>query len=179
MPINIGDKMFEPMLGHDEIQQRITDLGNRFNQDYLNQKPLFIGVLSGSFMFLADLMKVVTIPAEITFVKLASYEGERSSGNIKLEMGLSTSLKNRDVVIVEDIVDTGHTLKYLLEMIDQEKPKSVKVCSLLYKPAAVQYHFKELEYIGFEIPNDFVVGYGLDYDGLGRNLKDIYRLASV
>ena len=178
MKIQVDDLTFEPMLSHEKIQERIAELGYQINQDYQNQIPLFIGVLSGSFMFLADLIKTVNTPTEVTFVKLASYQGKSSSGQMDLQLGLTVPINNRTVIVVEDIVDTGHTLTYLLDMLQKEKPKSISICSLLLKPEACRYQFEELKYVGFEIPNNFVVGYGLDYNGLGRNLKDIYRLAT-
>lgn len=177
MKIQVGDKSFEPLFSYQLIRERIAEMALQLNADYADKMPVFIGVLSGSFMFLADLMKEVDIPAEVSFIKVASYQGEHSSGNISEQLGFTGDLSSRDVVLVEDIVDTGHTLHFLLEKLNTMRPKSVKVCSLLFKPNACQYQFDELKYVGFEIPNDFVVGYGLDYDGLGRNLKDIYRLA--
>jgi hypoxanthine phosphoribosyltransferase len=177
MKIQVGDKSFKPLFSYQLIRERIAEMALQLNADYADKMPVFIGVLSGSFMFLADLMKEVDIPAEVSFIKVASYQGEHSSGNISEQLGFTGDLSSRDVVLVEDIVDTGHTLHFLLEKLNTMRPKSVKVCSLLFKPNACQYQFDELKYVGFEIPNDFVVGYGLDYDGLGRNLKDIYRLA--
>lgn len=178
MKIQVGDKYFEPMLSHQLIRERIAELALQFNAEYADRMPVFIGVLSGSFMFLGDLMKEVHIPAEVSFIKVASYEGEHSTGHIKEQLSFSGDLSSRDVILVEDIVDTGHTLHFLLDKLKEMRPRSVKVCSLLFKPKACKYHFEELQYVGFEIPNDFVVGYGLDYSGLGRNLKDIYRLAA-
>lgn len=177
MKIQVGDKSFEPLFSYQLIRERIAEMALELNADYTDKMPVFIGVLSGSFMFLGDLMKELNIPAEVSFVKVASYRGEHSSGHISEQLGFTGDLSSRDVILVEDIVDTGHTLHFLLEKLNTIRPKSVRVCSLLYKPDACQYHFDELKYVGFEIPNDFVVGYGLDYDGLGRNLKDIYRLA--
>jgi hypoxanthine phosphoribosyltransferase len=134
-----------------------------------------VGVLNGSFIFLADLMKEVTISSEVTFVKVSSYDGDKNTGEIRQDVGLQMSLKDRDVIIVEDIVDTGATLDYLLDMIGKQQPASVCVCTLLLKPRSLRKEIEEITYVGFEIPNEFVVGYGLDYNGLGRNLKDIYR----
>jgi hypoxanthine phosphoribosyltransferase len=178
MQIAVGDRFFETMLSHEEINERIAELAVQLQTDYAAKVPVFIGVLSGSFMFLGDLMKAVNIPAEVSFIKVASYQGDHSSGKIVEQLGFSSNLSSRDIILVEDIVDTGHTLLFLLEKIKEFHPKSVKVCSLLFKPAACNYQFDELQYIGFEIPNDFVLGYGLDYNGLGRNLKDIYRLSA-
>ncbi len=176
--MKVGDLNFELKIKKEQIQQRVAELGSEICADYQNKTPVFLGVLSGSFMFLGDLMKVITLPAEVSFVKLASYEGEKSSGTVQTQLGLTLEIAGRDVIIVEDIVDSGHTMAFLLQMLQQERPQSIRICSLLYKPQACQHDFEELNYVGFEIPNDFVVGYGLDYNGLGRNLKDIYQLAA-
>ncbi|WP_276360168.1 hypoxanthine phosphoribosyltransferase [Daejeonella sp. H1SJ63] len=175
MRIEIDDKTFDIMLEYEQIKKRIRLLAIQLNVDYENRIPVFIGVLNGSFIFLADLIKEVDIPSEVSFVKVSSYKGDKSTGRVKEEIGLQMSLKDRDVIIVEDIVDSGHTMEYLLNMIKKEDPASVNVCTLLLKPNSVKTKFDEITYIGFEIPDDFVVGYGLDYNGLGRNLKDIYK----
>ena len=173
--IQVDDKEFDLFLEYNQIQKKTRLLSIQLNVDYEDRVPVFIGVLNGSFMFLADLMKEVSIPSEVTFVKVSSYEGDKSTGEVKKEIGLNIDLKNRDVIVVEDIVDTGATLRYLLDMIKKEQPASVQVCTLLLKPKSLKENFDEIAYVGFEIPNEFVVGYGLDYNGLGRNLKDIYR----
>lgn len=175
MKIQIDDKEFCKLIEYDQIEKRIRLIGIQLNVDYENRVPVFIGVLNGSFIFLADLMKEIGIASEVTFIKVSSYEGDQSTGNIRQEIGLSMDLKGRDVIIVEDIVDTGATLHHLLEMIKEQQPASVNVCTLLLKPKSLRRQFDEITYVGFEIPNEFVVGYGLDYKGLGRNLKDIYR----
>ena len=175
MRIEIDEKIFDLMLEYDQIKKRIRLLGIQINVDYENRIPVFIGVLNGSFIFLADLVKEITISSEVTFVKVSSYEGVKSTGKIKKEIGLQMSLKDRDVIIVEDIVDTGETLRYLLDMIYKDKPASVIVCTLLLKPKSLKSKIDEICYVGFEIPDEFMVGYGLDYNGLGRNLKDIFR----
>jgi hypoxanthine phosphoribosyltransferase len=175
MKIEIDEKNFELMLEYEQIKKRIRLLAIQLNVDFENRIPVFIGVLNGSFIFLADLIKEIHISSEVSFVKVSSYEGEKSSGKIKKEIGLQMSLKDRDVIIVEDIVDSGKTLEYLLEMIKKENPASVNVCTLLLKPKSLKVEIDEITYVGFEIPDEFVVGYGLDYNGLGRNLKDIYR----
>ena len=175
MRIEIDEKIFDLMLEYDQIKKRIRLLGIQINVDYENRIPVFIGVLNGSFTFLADLVKEITISSEVTFVKVSSYEGVKSTGKIKKEIGLQMSLKDRDVIIVEDIVDTGETLRYLLDMIYKDKPASVNVCTLLLKPKSLKSKIDEICYVGFEIPDEFMVGYGLDYNGLGRNLKDIFR----
>lgn len=159
------------------IEKRTRLIGIEINVDYENRTPVFVGVLNGSFMFMADLMKEIKIPCETTFVKLASYHGgTKSSGNITEELSITMDLANRNVIIVEDIIDTGKTLDYLIKQIKALKPASVNVAALLLKPDALEVDLGEIDYIGFEIANEFVVGYGLDYDGLGRNSCDIYRL---
>ncbi|MGB4399213.1 MAG: hypoxanthine phosphoribosyltransferase [Daejeonella sp.] len=175
MRIEIDEKVFDVMLEYEQIKKRIRLIGIQLNVDFENRIPVFVGVLNGSFIFLADLIKEIDISSEVTFVKVSSYDGEKSTGKIKKEIGLQMSLKDRDVVIVEDIVDSGETLRYILDMIRAEEPASINVCTLLLKPKSLKTNFEEICYVGFEIPNEFVVGYGLDYNGLGRNLKDIYR----
>ena len=175
MRIEIDEKNFELMLELDQIEKRIRLLGIQINVDFENRIPVFIGVLNGSFIFLADLMKEINIASELTFVKVSSYKGDQSSGEIKEDLGINMSLKDRDVILVEDIVDSGKTLRYLLGMVYKENPASVNVCTLLMKPKSLKTKFDEISYVGFEIPDDFVVGFGLDYNGLGRNLNDIYR----
>ena len=177
--IQVDDKEFELMLSYEQIEKRTRFIGIQLNGDYEQKVPVFLGVLNGSFMFLADLMKEVNISSEVTFVKVSSYIEDKSTGVVTREIELSMDLKDRDVVIVEDIVDTGLTLEYVIEMVRKHQPASVKVCTLLLKPLTLKRDIEEVEYVAFEIPNDFVVGYGLDYNGLGRNLKDIYRAVNV
>jgi hypoxanthine phosphoribosyltransferase len=175
MKIEIDDKHFELLFEYEQIKKRIRLLAIQLNIDFEDKIPVFLGVLNGSFIFLADLIKEIDISSEVTFVKVSSYEGDKSSGKIKEEIGLQMSLKDRDVIIVEDIVDSGKTLEYLLKMVEKQMPASVNVCSLLLKPNSLKVELDEITYVGFEIPDEFVVGYGLDYKGLGRNLKDIYK----
>ncbi|WP_316810503.1 hypoxanthine phosphoribosyltransferase [Pedobacter heparinus] len=177
--IQIADKEFELLLDSDNISKRIRLIGIQLNVDYEKRCPIFIGVLNGSFLFMADLLREIEVPCEVGFIRISSYAGAESSGKINQAFGLPEDLHNRDVIIVEDIVDTGFTLDYILKEVHKQTPASVKVCSLLFKPAALKTEIAELEYVGFEIANDFVVGYGLDYDGLGRNLKAIYREKTV
>lgn len=177
--IQINDRAFEILLENDNISKRTRLIGIQINVDYENRCPIFIGVLNGSFLFMADLLREIEIPCEIGFIKVSSYEGTESSGKIKETFGLPEHLNNRDVIIVEDIVDSGLTLDHVLKEVRKQTPASVKVCTLLFKPAALKVPIEELEYVGFEIANEFVVGYGLDYDGLGRNLKDIYREKTI
>lgn len=180
MKIEIEDKEFDLLLEYDQIKKRIRFLGIQLNVDYENRVPIFLGVLNGSFIFMADLIKEINLSSEISFVKVASYHGgDVSSGKIKEVIGLDINLKNRDVIIVEDIIDTGITLSYLLEQVKAQEPASIAVCTLLFKPQSLKTEIEEIAYVGFEIQNEFVVGYGLDYKGLGRNLTDIYRAISV
>lgn len=173
--IQVDDKDFEIFLENEIIRKKIRLIGIQLNIDYENRCPILIGVLNGSFVFMADLLKEIDIACEIGFIRVSSYTGSASTGTIKEAFGLPDDLKDRDVIIVEDIVDTGFTLGYILEKVKAQNPASVQVCSLLLKPAALKSSIPELTYVGFEIPNEFVVGYGLDYNDLGRNLKDIYR----
>jgi hypoxanthine phosphoribosyltransferase len=173
--IKVHDKTFETYLSEKDIQDKIKEMAAAINRDYAGKRPLFIAILNGAFMFAADLFKYLTIPAEISFIKLASYKGMKSSGSIITAIGLDEDLYNRDVIIVEDIVDTGRTLFRFLPSLEHQHPSSLKIAALLHKPEATE-HPLTLDYVGFSIPNKFVVGYGLDYDGLGRNLKEIYQL---
>lgn len=177
MILTIDDKIFEPFIEVDLIEKRIRLLATQLNLDYEDKVPIIIGVLNGSFIFMSDLVKELTISCEMAFLKLSSYHGDlQSSGNIVEEYSLNRDITNRDILIVEDIIETGNTLNYLIDKLKVKKPASIKVISLLYKPQSLIKPIEELEYIGFEIDNDFVVGYGLDYKGLGRNTKNIYKL---
>jgi hypoxanthine phosphoribosyltransferase len=173
--ITVHDKSFETYLSEATIQQRIGELAKEINRDYKGKRPFFIAILNGSFMFAADLFKQLTVEADICFIKLASYKGMESSGKVVTSIGLDDDLFGKDVIIVEDIVDTGKTLHNFLPRLEHQQPKSLKIATLLHKSEATEYPVT-LHYIGFDIPNKFVVGYGLDYDGLGRNFKEIYQL---
>lgn len=173
--IKVHDKSFETYLSEKAIQQRVKEIADTINKDYAGKKPLFIAILNGSFMFAADLFKHLTIEAELCFIKLASYKGMKSSGKVVTTIGLEEDLFGKDVIIVEDIVDTGKTLHKFLPKLVHQQPKSLKIATFLHKSEATEYPLK-LDYVGFDIPNKFVVGYGLDYDGLGRNLKEIFQL---
>jgi len=176
MKIKVADLEFEKVIKQDAIQKRIIEIAEHLNEDYAERNPIFIGVLNGSFLFIADLVKHITIPCEITFTKLASYYGgTATSGKIREDIDLVVDIKNRNVIIIEDIVDTGNTLNYLVEKLYLRKPASIRVCSLLLKPMSIEISVEELEYVGFHIDNDFVIGYGLDYKEQGRNLLDIYK----
>lgn len=173
--IQVFDKTFVPYLTEVAIQSKITELAAQLNKDYAGKRPLFLSILNGSFLFTADLFKQITIEAEVSFIKLASYKGTSSTGNVITAIGLDINVKDRDIIILEDIIDTGKTLHHYLPQLESLQPASVKIAVLLDKKEALQYPVK-IDYACFEIPNKFVVGYGLDYDGLGRNSKDIYQL---
>jgi len=173
--IKVHDKSFEIYLSEETILHRIKELAAELTTAYSGKRPLFIAILNGSFMFASDLFKYLNIEAELCFIKLASYKGLKSSGNVVTSIGLEDDLFGRDVVIVEDIVDPGKTLHNVLPKLEHQQPRAMKIVTLLHKPEATEYPL-QLDYVGFSIPNKFVVGYGLDYDGLGRNLKEIYQL---
>lgn len=168
---------FEPFLNEKQILERIRKIAACINEQHSHSNPIFIGVLNGCFMFFSDLMKEVTIPCETTFVKLASYSGTKN-GKVKQILGMGIDIANRHVVVVEDIVDTGNSLKHIIEELTQLQVASVTVCSLLMKPDCLEHSFDQVMHVGFEIDKEFVVGYGLDYNGYGRNLCQIYRVCS-
>ncbi len=173
--VTIRDKSFEISISSDIIQKRISELASQISIELNGKCPLFICVLNGSFIFAADLFKRVTIEAEVTFLRVSSYEGTESTGVVKNIVGINEPLEGRTVVLIEDIVDTGDTAVYLFDEIKKQNPDKIYFASLLLKPKALRQKIK-IDYLGFEVPNDFLVGYGLDYDGLGRNLQDIYTL---
>ena len=174
--IKIGDDEFVPFLTEDKIQKRIKELAEQISEDYKSTTPIFIGVLNGSFLFMSDLIRYVTLDCEIDFFKLSSYGDEKiSSGKVKLIKELNCEVNNRDIIIVEDIVDTGLSIKYIEELFEEKSPKSMKVVSLLVKPDSLKYKVK-IDYIGFNIPDKFVIGYGLDIAQKYRNLRGIYIL---
>lgn len=171
----IKDKQFEKFIDFQQIQSAIKKIADRINTELLDKNPIFVAVLNGSFMFAAELMKEVAVPGEITFVRLASYQGTSTTNKVQEVLGLNESIESRTVVIVEDIVDSGNTMVALKKELEKHKPKEIKIATLLLKPDALQQKI-DLDYVALEIPNDFIVGYGLDYDGYGRNLKDIYKI---
>lgn len=173
--INLLDLVFEPYLTENQIAARVNEMGRAIKIDLDGRRPVFISILSGSFVFAADLIRAVETDLEMAFVKLSSYAGTTSTGEIQTMMGLTENLEGRHIVVVEDIVDSGRTLHFFLHKMREKKPASLSVAAFLVKPSALQFDI-EIKYKGFEIPNDFVVGYGLDYDGLGRNLPGLYQL---
>jgi hypoxanthine phosphoribosyltransferase len=173
--VKIKDKEFELFLTQEIIEKAIDEIAVNINNDLADKDPLFICVLNGSFIYASELMKRISIPCEVSFVKMASYKGTTSTGKIKEIYGLEEDVRGRTVVIVEDIVDTGYTMSLMLEQLVCDKPKEIFVTTLLLKPDALKKQV-QLDYVALEIPNDFIVGYGLDYDGYGRNLPDIYKL---
>lgn len=175
--ITLHDCQFSTYMYEEEIIARINILAEQLEQDYAGKNPLFLAVLNGSFMFTADLMKRINIPCEISFIRMSSYQDMQSTGKVKEVLGLTENIEGRDVIIIEDIVDTGHTVNSLLQQLCAKKPASLEIITLLMKPECLQ-HQLEVKYVAKSIPNDFVVGYGLDYNGLGRNLRDIYKIVS-
>ena len=173
--VKIKDKEFVPMISEEEIKRRVKELAAQISKDMEGKNPLLLAVLNGSFVFAADLMREITIESEISFVKLASYQGTTSTGTVKEVIGINENLSGRTVIIVEDIVESGLTMKRMIESLGTRNPASVHICTLLLKPDCLKVDL-DIEYAAFSIPNDFIVGYGLDYDQQARNLKDIYVL---
>ena len=173
--IKIHDKVFRTSYSEAEILQHVKAVADRLNKDMEGKNPLFLAVLNGSFIFAADLMRMITIPCEISFVKLASYQGTLSTGKVKEVIGINEDITGRTVVIIEDIVESGLTMKRMIDTLGTRNPESVHICTLLLKPEKLEVNL-HVEYAAMEIPNDFIVGYGLDYNQQGRNLREIYTL---
>lgn len=173
--IQVLDKTFEVFISSEEIQREVRSLATQINKDLQDEDVVFIAVLNGSFMFAADLMKSISLSSEISFVKMSSYHGTTSSGRVDELIGLNNDVKNKIVVIVEDIIDSGITMDKMISLIEMENPKQLKICTLLYKPEAFK-GTRPPDYVGFSIPNAFVVGYGLDYNEKGRNLDAVYQI---
>ena len=173
--VKIKDKTFKTSIPEAEILGKVKVVADRINKDFEGKKPVFLAVLNGSFIFAADLLRMITIPNEISFVKYASYQGTSSTGKMKELMGINQDLSGRDVIIVEDIVDSGFTMQHMIEDLKTKNPASIHICSLLVKPGNLKVDL-DIDYAVMEIPNDFIVGYGLDYDQEGRNLRDIYTI---
>ena len=174
--IKVKDKFFAPYIPQEKIEAAIRQTAQQINDDYKDKNPLFLVVLTGAFMFAGELMKHVNIPCRICFIKLTSYSGTTSTEEVKQILGLTTDVENEDIIIVEDIVDTGNTMKKLTDMLLEKKAKTIEICSMLSKPDVLQYKDMKPKYVSMEIPNEFILGYGLDYYELGRNLKDIYKI---
>jgi hypoxanthine phosphoribosyltransferase len=174
--VTIQGRQFKPYIGQEEIAEAVKKIASRINEDLKQKQPVFLAVLNGSFMFASDLLKEVAITCSISFIKLSSYQGTSSTGNVKEVVGLTEDISGRTVVIVEDIVDSGLTVECLMAELNKKGVKEIKVATVLFKPSSFKKNYK-VDYIGFEIPDKFVVGYGMDYEGEGRNLKEIYALA--
>lgn len=173
--IKIENKEFVLNLEHDVILARIKELAQIINKKYQDEKPLFICVLNGAFMFSSDLLKNIDFPCEISFIKVSSYEGVSSTGKLTTHIGINQSIEGRKVIIIEDIIETGNTINQLVKLLKEEKAKDISLATLLFKPGCLK-HQLNIDYVGFEIPDDFIIGYGLDYNGYGRNLRDLYIL---
>lgn len=173
--IKVHDKKFRKIISSQKVQKTIGVIAKKVNKDFKNKRPIFISVLNGSFLFTADLIKKVNVECEISFIKISSYSGTQSTGNMNTLIGLKEDLKGRHVVVLEEMVDSGNTVEKVIIELKKHNPKTLHVATLFFKPDAYKKNIK-LDYIGMEVPNDFLVGYGLDYDGLGRNLQDVYVL---
>ena len=173
--VKIKDKTFKTSIKEEEIKQRVKAVADRINNDMAGKNPLLLAVLNGSFVFAADLMRMITIPCEISFVKMSSYQGTQSTGKIHELIGINQDIKDRTIIIVEDIIETGLTMKSMIETLEEKGPKDIHICTLLLKPEKLKVDLN-IEYVALNIPNDFIVGYGLDYDQQGRNLKEIYTI---
>ena len=175
--IQVWDKQFEPFIGGEAIDEAVQKIADGINRDYKDKNPLLLALLNGAFIFAADLMRKITVPCEISFVKYASYAGVKSTNAVKELIGLGEEIRGRHVIVVEDIVDTGITMEHLLEDISKKKPADVRIACFCFKPEAFRKSFP-IDYLGMSIPNDFIVGYGLDYNGHGRNLPEIYKIVT-
>lgn len=177
--VQLLDKCFEVMIPAEDIDKAVAKVAEQLNKDYASAErpPIFVGVLSGAYMFLADLVRKTSFDNEITFVQISSYEGTQSTGVVKQKLGIDFDVEGRDLIIVEDIVETGHSIKHMLDYLHSLKPRSVEICTLFFKPEKYLYDLP-IKYCAMEIGNEFIVGYGLDYDQIGRNLKDIYVLSN-
>lgn len=171
--IRLHDKQFRPHIDASELNSAIAKVAEQINKDYKGKKPLFLGILNGSFLFVADLLRLIDLECEVSFLKVSSYHGTETTGTVKELVGLSEDITSRDVIVVEDIVDTGVTIESIFESLEGKGANSIRVATLLFKPNAYQKSHP-IDYVALEVGNEFLVGYGLDYDGLGRNLKDIY-----
>lgn len=171
--IKLLDKTFRVMIPASEIDEAVERVAEQLNKRYEGHTPVFLGVLSGSFLFLSDLVRKTTFDSQLAFVKISSYDGTESTGQVKQQFGVDFDIEGRDIIIVEDIVETGHSMNYLLDYLQRKNPASISICTLFFKPDKFLYEYK-IDYTALSIGNEFIVGYGLDYNQLGRNLKDIY-----
>ena len=171
--IKLHDKTFRVLIPAEEIDKAVTRVAEQLDERYKGRTPIFLGVLSGSFLFLADLVRKVNFDSQMAFVKISSYSGTESTGNVTQQFGVDFVIEGRDIIIVEDIVETGHSMTYLLNYLKEKRPASITICTLFFKPEKFLYEYK-IDYTALSIGNEFIVGYGLDYNQLGRNLKDIY-----
>lgn len=176
-PITVLDKQFEKYIDYEQIDAAITRVAKELESDLHDKNPLFLVILNGAFMFAGDLFKKLNFPAEISFIKFTSYSGTQSTGKVKQLIGLDQPIEGRTIVLVEDIVDSGISMEHILNYLKEQKCEDLKIATLLFKPNAYKKNFK-IDYIGIKIPNDFIIGFGLDYDGQARNLKDIYKIIS-
>jgi hypoxanthine phosphoribosyltransferase len=175
--IRVKDKDFEVSIPAESINSAVQRMADEINRDYSDKTPLFLAILNGSFVFAADLIRKITIPCQISFVKLASYSGTSSTNQVREMIGLNEDIRGRHIIILEDIVDSGITLDHLITDLKELNPADIRVACFTFKPEAFKKSFR-IDYLGISIPNDFIVGYGLDYDGFGRNLPDIYKIVS-
>lgn len=173
--MEILDKKFEPYILEEEIQDKVAEMAHKINIQYRDKEPLFLSILNGSFIFAADLFKKIEVPSRISFIKYKSYSGTASTGKIEQLIGLSEDLEDQNVIVVEDIVDTGLTMHKIIDIVKSRNPKSFTIAALLLKPGALKRPV-DIEFLGFKIPNEFVVGYGMDYNGFGRNIPEIYKV---
>ncbi|MBE6204627.1 MAG: hypoxanthine phosphoribosyltransferase [Alistipes sp.] len=171
--ITLNDKVFRVMIPAEQIDAAVDRVAASLNERYAGRTPIFLGVLSGSFLFLSDLVRKTTFNSQLSFVKISSYEGTESTGKVKQQLGVDFDIEGRDIIIVEDIIETGHSMNYLLDHLRRRNPASIAICTLFFKPDKFLYEYK-VDYVALSIGNEFIVGYGLDYNQLGRNLKDIY-----
>lgn len=169
------DKYFVPYISEEQIQDAVRALAHKINHDYNGKQVMFLGILNGVFMFASDLMKHIDLKCQISFLKIASYEGTSSSGNVKRLIGINEDIKDHIVIILEDIVDSGFTLDHIMKQLAGYEPAEVKIATMFFKPKAYKMNFP-VDYVGMEIPNDFIIGYGLDYNGFGRNISSLYKL---
>ena len=173
--IKLNDRTFKVMIPAEQIDAAVAKVAERLNADYADAKkpPIFVGVLCGAFVFLADVVRKVNFTNEVTFIQVSSYHVTQSTGNVQQKLGIDFDITDRDIILVEDIVETGHSIEHMVSYLEQLNPRSIEICTLFYKPEKHQYD-RQIKYVAMEIGNEFIVGYGLDYDQVGRSLKDIY-----